>query len=92
MKKYYARSTKDYTITKEDGGVLYFAYEKYTLGKESYCKLSLFHTSNEFLDIHNHVSTYFKFRGLCVQKSPPSPLTWLGGRKQYQLMSCGEKI
>jgi|LakMenEpi03Aug12_release.lakeMendotaPanAssembly.Ray.scaffolds.fasta_scaffold6458882_1 hypothetical protein len=51
MKKYYARSTKDYTITKEDGGVLYFAYEKYTLGKERYCKLSLFHTTNEFLEL-----------------------------------------
>jgi hypothetical protein len=38
--------------------------------------------------VHNHVSNYFKLRGLCVQKSL---LTWLSGRKQYRLMLFGEK-
>jgi hypothetical protein len=32
MKVFYSRPEKDKVVTKSDGGVLLYAYEKYTLG------------------------------------------------------------
>jgi hypothetical protein len=33
MKKHYASDTKDFVIHKEDGDAIFFAFEKYTLGR-----------------------------------------------------------
>ena len=54
MRKHYSRSTKDYTIQQENGGALYFAFEKYTLGKYNFLRcLSIQLVYDEIFQIIN---------------------------------------